>query len=90
MPSFPIGAVTVTTTLWAACRTGPQIFEGKPTRTAGAQRRGAEAARQHCLAAPLQTARVRAGLRHVDEQAATMPTKTTATCAPSMAPSSAP
>jgi hypothetical protein len=71
VPSFPIGAVTVTTTLCAACHPGPQVSEGKPTRTAGAQRRGADAARQqHCRPPFAEAHGCSAGLRHVDERAA--------------------
>jgi hypothetical protein len=63
---------------------------GKPTRTAGAQRRGAEAARQHCLAARLRAGWVLGCVRHVDERTATVPAKAVALWASLMAPSSAP
>jgi hypothetical protein len=48
MPNSVIGAVTVTTASDGAAREAPGAIGGNPTRTAGAQRRGAEAVRQHC------------------------------------------
>jgi hypothetical protein len=48
MPNSVIGAATLTRASRGAAREVPGVIGGKPTRTAGAQRRGAEAARQHC------------------------------------------
>ncbi|MGH3590547.1 MAG: hypothetical protein ACRDRF_05890 [Pseudonocardiaceae bacterium] len=48
MPNSVVGAATVTTAPATARHEAPGAVGGKPTRTAGAQRRGAEAARQHC------------------------------------------
>jgi hypothetical protein len=47
-PNSVIGAATLTTASHGTLRKAPRAVGGKPTRTAGAQRRGAEAARQHC------------------------------------------
>jgi hypothetical protein len=47
-PHSVIGAATLTTASHGAAREAPGAVGGKPTRTGGAQRRGAEAARQHC------------------------------------------
>src|SRR5436305_14330433 len=44
-PSSVIGAVTLTTASHGTLREVPRAVGGKPTRTGGAQRRGAEAAR---------------------------------------------
>jgi hypothetical protein len=47
-PNSVIGATTLTTASHGRLREAPRVVSGKPTRTGGAQRRGAEAARQHC------------------------------------------
>jgi len=47
-PNSVVGAATLTTASHGAAREAPGAVGGKPTRTGGAQHRGAEAARQHC------------------------------------------
>jgi hypothetical protein len=48
IPNSVIGAATLTTASHGAAREAPGAVGGKPTRTGGTQRRGAEAARQPC------------------------------------------
>jgi hypothetical protein len=83
-----IGAATVTTASHSVAREAPAVFGGKPTRTGGAQRGGAEAARQHLPGVTIRGRPRSYGLRQVDVEAATMPTKPAEPSAPSMTPSS--